>query len=303
MKNNRLTVIILTYNEELHLQRCIDSLLSLNCELIVVDSFSTDLTINIANKMGALVFQNPFISQAQQFQWALDNCPIKTKWVMRMDADEFVTPQLQEEIALKLDLLPRNISGVILNRQVHFMGRWIKHGGYYPTKLLRIWRNGDARIEQRWMDEHMVLTNGVAVEFDNDIVDYNLNNLSWWTQKHNNYSTREAIDILNNEYNLFPIDSINGEGISKQQDSKKRWYKENLYLKLPPLFRAFLYFLYRFFIKLGFLDGKQGVIWHFLQGFWYRFLVDSKVYHIKRIARDKKKSIIEVIEQDYNFKI
>lgn len=183
------------------------------------------------------------------------------------------------------------------------MDRWIKHGGYYPTKLLRIWRNGVGSIEQRWMVEHIKLSYGQAIEFEHDIVDHNLNNLTWWTEKHNHYATREAVDLLNKKYNLFSEDSINKQLASKQQNEKKRWYKDNLYVRAPLFLRAFLYFGYRYFIQVGFMDGRPGLIWHFLQGCWYRFLVDAKIAQIEYRAKKTQRPVREVLEQDYGFRL
>lgn len=295
------SVIILTFNEEKHIKRCIDSLNPFCDEIFIIDSFSTDDTVAIAEANGAKVYQNPWVTYAAQFQWGLDNCPIRTKWVMRMDSDEYVTKKLIKEIQTQLPKLDDDTSGIVLKRQVHFMDRWIKHGGYYPIKLLRIWKNGIGSIEQRWMDEHIKLSEGKTIEFKHDIVDHNLNNLTWWTTKHNSYATREAVDLLNKKYNLFKEDSINTKG--KQQDEKKRWYKDNLYGKSPLFLRAILYFCFRYFIQLGFLDGKPGLVWHGLQGLWYRFLVDSKIFQIEYLAKTEKKSIKEVLEENYGFNI
>lgn len=303
MNKPSITIIILTYNEEKHIDRCIQSVCSFTKEIFIVDSFSDDNTCNIAQQRGAKVFQNPWTTYATQFQWALDNCPITTPWIMRMDADEYVTPELAEEIKEKLTSLDESTTGIILKRQVHFMDRWIRYGGYYPTKLLRIWRNDTGSIEQRWMDEHIKLTHGQTIEFKHDIVDHNLNNLSWWTEKHNNYATREAVDLLNKKYNLFEEDSIQKQIASKKQDEKKRWYKDNLYVRSPLFLRAFLYFCFRYFIQLGFLDGRPGLIWHFLQGFWYRFLVDAKIAQIEYQAKKHQKPIREILEKDYSFKL
>jgi glycosyltransferase involved in cell wall biosynthesis len=297
------TVIILTFNEQMHLERCIQSCLPFAQEILVIDSFSTDQTLAIAERLGAKVYQNPFVNQAIQFQWALDNCPTTGDWLMRMDADEYVTPELATEILTRLAAVPNDTTGIFLKRQVHFMGRWIRHGGYYPTKLLRIWRTGIGSIEQRWMDEHIRLSEGKSLEFQYDIIDDNLQNLTWWTQKHNSYATREAVDLLNKKHNIFKEDSIHKQLNSKQQNEKKRWYKDNIYVSAPPFLRAFAYFIFRFFFQLGFLDGRPGVIWHFLQAFWYRFLVDAKITQIEYLAKTTNRTIREVLEQDFQFKL
>ncbi|MCK4841072.1 MAG: glycosyltransferase family 2 protein [Methylococcales bacterium] len=281
MENKNITVIILTYNEELHIERCIRSLLSFAKQIFIVDSFSTDNTVVIAEGLGAKVLTNPWVNYAEQFQWGLDNCPIETDWVMRMDADEYIEADLQQEIIEKLPLLESTITGVNLKRKHHFLGRWIKWGDRYPLVLLRIWRTGMAQIEQRWMDEHIVLNSGESVTFEGDFVDDNLNTVEWFIDKHNKYASREMIDIVNQKYQLFDSD----ESIQHSdavQAKIKRFIKEKIYNQLPVFVRPTLYFIYRYFLRLGFLDGKEGFAYHFMQGFWYRCLVDLKVLEAER---------------------
>ena len=296
-----ISVVILTYNEELHIERCIKSLLPVVKEIFIIDSFSSDKTVEIAESLGAKVYQNPWINYALQFQWGLDNCPIETEWVMRMDSDEYILPELQNEISNKMQNIQEDASGIYIKRRVYFKDKWIKHGSYYPTWLLRIWRYEDGHIEQRWMDEHIKLTKGETIQFENDLVDDNLNDLTWWTTKHNNYATREAVDILNIIHEFLKYDEVNSNFFGTQEE-RKRFLKKK-YANLPLFTRPFIYFLWRYFIKLGFLDGKQGLIWHFLQGFWYRFLVDAKIYEIEKKARDSNLSLKETLIQKYGFKL
>lgn len=299
--NNHVSVIILTFNEEQHIERCIKSLLPFAKEIYLVDSFSTDKTVQIAESLGAKVFQNPWINYALQFQWGLDNCPITTEWVMRMDADEYILPELQDEILDKMENLQADISGIYIKRRVYFKDKWIKHGSYYPTWLLRIWRYKDGHIEQRWMDEHIKLTKGETIQFENDLVDDNLNDLTWWTTKHNNYATREAVDILNIIHEFIDYDEVDSNFFGTQEERKR--YLKKKYANLPLFTRPLIYFLWRYFIKLGFLDGKQGLIWHFLQGFWYRFLVDAKIYEIQKKAKDLNLSLKDTLSKEYGFKL
>jgi len=301
IETSDITVVILSFNEELHIRRAIQSASRIAYQVIIVDSFSTDKTIAIAEELNARILQNPFVNQAQQFQWAMDQNLITTTWTMRMDADEYLTDALIEEIQTRLNTLPKEVTGVVLKRQVHFMGQWIKHGGYYPIHLLRIWRTGHAVIEQRWMDEHTQLTQGKAINFKHDFVDDNLNTLTWWIEKHNSYATREAVDILNRKYQFFDVNQVIDENGNANQVITKRWYKNNLYLRMPLFFRAFLYFQFRFWIKLGFLDGRKGLIWHFLQAFWYRFLVDAKILQIEWWAKAENKSIKIILEEKFKF--
>ncbi|MBK8831016.1 MAG: glycosyltransferase family 2 protein [Saprospiraceae bacterium] len=299
MQSLDLTVVILTYNESLHIQRAIRSAWQVAKEVIIVDSFSTDNTIELATSQNAKVFQHPFVNQAQQFQWAMDNGGITTGWTMRLDADEYLTDELIHEMEGRLSTLHQETSGIVLKRQVHFMGQWIRHGGYYPIHLLRIWRTGHAVIEQRWMDEHILLTRGTSITFKHDFVDDNLNSLTWWTAKHNDYATREAVDILSRKYSFQDSDLSTGTKGNAKQTTTKRWYKNNLYLRLPLFLRAFLYFQFRYWIKLGFLDGQRGLVWHFLQGFWYRFLVDAKILQIEWWAKKENKPVRNIIEEKY----
>lgn len=293
-----ISVIILTFNEEKHIGRCIESLLPITQNIFIVDSFSTDRTVEIATSLGAKVFQNRWPgNHAIQFQWGLEHCPITTEWVMKMDSDEYLLPELTNEINEKMNTLSDDVSGIYIKRRVHFMERWIKHGGYYPIWLLRIWKYDKGMMEQRWMDEHIKLSSGTTVQFEHDFIDDNKNNLTWWTEKHNNYATREAVDILNILHGFIKYDEVEAN-IFGTQEQRKRWLKIR-YASLPLFVRPLLYFHWRYFIKFGFLDGKQGLIWHFLQGFWYRFLVDAKIYQMHHIAKKENKSLKRVIKETF----
>lgn len=293
-----LTVVILTFNEEKHISRCIKSLQSFAEEIFIIDSFSTDKTVEIAKDLGVQVYQNPWPNNhATQLNWGLQNCPIRTKWIMRMDADEYVTSELAKEIEQKLDTLEPTATGVYLKCRVYFMDTWIKHGGYYPLWLLRLWQHNKGFCEARWMDEKIKLTEGNAIYFENDIVDHNLKGLTFWTDKHNGYATREMVSVLNTVYDFMSCDEIDANFFGSQAE-RKRWLKLK-YAQLPLFLRPFIYFVYRYFILLGFLDGKPGLVWHFLQGFWYRFLVDAKLNEIYFKAGKDKEVILAVLKADY----
>lgn len=281
-----LAVVILTHNEALHIGRALQILTPLASEVFVVDSGSTDGTVEIAKARGAIVLHNRWVNYAQQFQWALDNAPITADWVMRLDADEVIEADLAAEIATRLPTLPPEVAGVNLKRKHVFMGRWIRYGGRYPLVLLRIWRRGKARIEQRWMDEHMLLTEGRAVTFDGGFADVNLNDLTFFTDKHNKYATREAVDVINQRHGLFARDLALAAENTSAKAGLTRLLKEKLYNRLPFEVSATAYYLLRYVLQLGFLDGREGAIYHFLQGFWYRFLVGSKVVELERALGD-----------------
>ena len=280
-----IAVVILTYNEALHLPRALAHIRSFAQEIFVIDSFSTDNTVDLAEAAGAHVLQHPFRYQAEQFEWALQNAPITSDWVMRLDADEIVEADLAEEIVAKLPTLPPEITGVNLNRKTIFQGKFIRHGGRYPLILLRIWRRGKARIENRWMDEHIYLTEGRTITLKGGFADHNLNDLKAFTAKHNGYASREALDVLNRRLKLFgPQVELTRESTAKQAKIK-RFIKESMYYRLPFEISALGYFLFRYVIQLGFLDGREGLIYHILQGFWYRFLVGAKLKELEEAAK------------------
>jgi glycosyltransferase involved in cell wall biosynthesis len=278
-----LTVVILTLNEELHIERAIASVRAIASEIIVVDSFSTDRTIELARAAGARVLQNRFESQSRQFAWAMEKPEIGGDWIMRLDADEYITPELAAQLQGAFRSLPHDVTGINLKRRHIFMGRWIRHGGRYPLVMLRLWRRGKGKIENRWMDEHIVLTDGRAVTLDGGFYDHNLNNLTFFTNKHNAYASREAIDVLAKKYQLF--DRRDDDGSNLHPQTAKRWIKEGIYNQLPFWLGPLGYFLFRYLVQLGFLDGREGLIYHFLQCFWYRFLVGAKIEEIERVVR------------------
>jgi glycosyltransferase involved in cell wall biosynthesis len=295
MKN--VDVIILAHNEQLHIERSIRSVKDFAAKVFVIDSGSSDATVGIAESLGATVLRNKFINYAKQFQWALDNAPITATWVMRLDADEIVEPDLSREIDAKLPALPEDVVGINLDRKHIFMDRWVRYGGRYPLRLLRIWRHGNGRIEDRWMDEHMVVWGGRTVTFSGGFADHNLNDLSFFTSKHNKYATREAVDVLNQKLELFARDDALSSDSASWQASFKRVAKERVYNHLPFTVSATLYFLWRYIFQLGFLDGRSGLVYHFLQGFWYRFLVGAKLMELERaIAHlsDKREIVAEL---------
>lgn len=286
--SGNVSVIILTHNEEMHIKRCIESLSPIASQIFIIDSFSTDSTKVLAEELGATVFQRKWKNYSDQFQWGLDNCPIETDWVMRMDADEYIEPDLIAELPNVLAVAKAETSAFYIRRKYFFLGQWIKHGAVYPLNLLRVWRTGKGRIESRWMDEHIVLDDGGQTEtLSGHIVDDNLNNTKWWTDKHNKYADREMVDILGRKYNLFAADQTLEVDDSSSQAKIKRLVKEKLYNRIPLFVRPLLYFLYRYFIRLGFLDGKKGFAFHFFQGYWYRSLVDLRVLEAEKFFADK----------------
>lgn len=292
-----ITTIILTYNEARHIERCVQNVLQVSERVIVVDSFSSDDTCALARQAGAEVVQHEYVNQAQQFQWALEHSEITSEWTMRIDADEYLTDELIAEIRNILTSLTVGVTGVNFTLRVKFLNRYLRHGYIKPVRLLRLWRTGCVYMEQRWMDERCVLTQGEAVNFKGLLVDENLNGLTAWTQKHNNYSNREIVAELDKQYHFFSA--------SESEDLKGRNAQKGFYYRLPRFLRAFAYFFTRYFLFLGFLDGVAGLVWATLQAYWYRFLVDAKLYEMeKRLGKSPtKQEVVAYIESNFGIQI
>lgn len=291
-----LTAIILAYNEELHIRRCLENVLDIAQKVYIIDCHSKDQTCVIAEQMGAEVIQHNWPgNQAEQFNWAIDNLNINTEWILRLDADEYLLPELIDELRERVPALTEDVTGIEFKRRHIFMGRWVKHG-IYPVVLLRMFRKGCGRYENRLMDEHIMLSHGRSVIFENDFCDHSLISISDYCQKHIGYAQREAISVLDEEYGLTDRNRQN-EGLGKQALEKHK--KKSSYNKLPLFWRSFAYFLYRYLLKGGFLDGKEGFLFAYIQGWWYRTLVDAKILEVEKACGNDKKKIKDYIKTNF----
>jgi len=259
---NNLTAVILTLNEELHLERCLQNVKRLTTNILIVDSGSLDKTSDIAHKFDVNFVHNQWPgNHSKQVNFAINHELVNSEWIIRIDADEVLSDSLIDEIEAKLMDVPITTNGFYLKRRNIFLEKQLRHGGMHSTKILRLWRRGYGECNSNIMDEKIVLKNGNTETLDNLFFDHNLNSIQSWCEKHIDYAYKEALQSL--------ARSFSSKGISK---------KVNYYYKLPIFLRPFLYFFYRYFVRLGFLDGKQGLIWHFLQGLWYRMLVDINIF-------------------------
>ncbi|MEM9853439.1 MAG: glycosyltransferase family 2 protein, partial [Pseudomonadota bacterium] len=266
-------------NEARHIERALNSVASFATRALIIDSGSSDDTVARAQAMGADVLTHPFVNQAQQFNWALDQLPEETDWVFRLDADEVVSDDLAQEIKAQLSKIGPDVAGLTVARRIAFLGRPIRHGGLFPVNILRLFRFGRGRSEDRWMDEH-IRVDGTVAALGGELLDDNLNPLGWWIEKHNRYASREALEVLLGEKRAVSrADETHAMG---QSAGLKRWIKENIYRRLPVSLRALAYFFYRYVLRGGFWDGYPGLAFHVLQGFWYRFLVDAKLYEARK---------------------
>ena len=296
-----MTVIILTYNEEIHIRRCLENVCPIAKKVIVVDSPSTDRTVDICHEFDnveVVVHQYPG-NQAEQFNWAIDHLKIDTEWILRLDADEYLMPELVEELKEQLPGMDKCVSALSLSRARAFCGRVLHHGIVNGIWITRIFRTGKARYEKRLMDEHLSVE-GEIVRMKHQFVDDNLMTIGQFTLKHEGYASREAALLLDAEYHLTDTSALpkdHGEEVEKKRAQKER------YAKMPLFWRAFGYFAYRYIFKLGFLDGKEGFLWDFLQGWWYRTLVDAKIFEVKKACGKDKEAIKQYIREKWGISL
>lgn len=284
--NNRqdVTVIILTKNEEVNLPDCLKSIKGFAKRIVVVDSGSNDKTVSIAQKYGADVYEHSFETYARQFNWALDNANIATKWTLRLDADERLTTELCKELSYLMKVHNDDtVNGVTMEAWLYFMGRKIKHGCHNKRKLM-LFKTGMGRIEDRKMDEHTILLEGTAVSSKERFIHYDFKDMTHWTNKMNWYATREMQDYY--EYINGKDAQINGDSTI----SSTRKNKFGVYYKFPIFIRCHILFIYYYIFKLGFLDGKEGFVYHYMYHRWYRTLVDSKILEYEITNRKFEKT-------------
>ena len=269
-----ITAIILTKNEEINIEDCINSIKDVVKRIVVVDSYSTDKTVEIAQMCGVEVTQHVFETHARQYKYAVEEADIKTKWILRIDADERLTEESAQELEhICNENMETDVTGIVVGFKRNFLGKDLYHGGVYPWKKMICYKTGKGDIEDRAMDEHLVVFEGRVVELKNDSLHLDFKSLEEWTAKHNWYSSREAADFF----------SHNNQKCLNDKQSLKTKFKMNVYYKLPLGMRAHIYYIYRYYFKLGFLDGREGKIYAFLQAYWYRYLVDAKIYECKKM--------------------
>lgn len=277
---HELTILILTYNEEQRLVDCLDSLHGVPAKVFVVDSFSTDSTLSILRERGIPFAQREFMNYSEQRAWAQSANPFKTEWVLHLDADERLTHELRKWLSHDFPCESDRYDGFMFSRRTIFLGRWIRHGGHYPAFHLRLFRASKGRCEDKAYDQHFVVE-GKTLRVDKvDIVDTVATDIASFVNSHNRWSSFEASEIATRSSRGSVEARFFGNPIER-----RRWLKSRVFERSPLLARSFAYFAYRYLIRLGFLDGKEGLIFHFLHALWFRFLIDAKVYEIRSRAR------------------
>jgi glycosyltransferase involved in cell wall biosynthesis len=288
-----LTLVVLTHNEALNIRECLKGMADWLAAVFVVDSGSTDHTVEIATSLGASVYAHPFETHARQWRWALEHLPITTDWVLALDADQQLLPELREELdATFRGGVEPHVSGLYINRRQIFRGRWIRYGGYYPKYLLKIFRRDDVTIDEADLVDHHFTVGGETRKLQSDLLEDNRNEaaIAVWTEKHNRYAVRQARQEMQERHDREARRTLR-ERLDKpaptwrslfgNPDERVLWLKD-VWSRLPLFVRPCLYVTYRYILRLGFLDGREGFIFHVLQGFWYRLLVDINISELRK---------------------
>jgi glycosyltransferase involved in cell wall biosynthesis len=275
-----ISAIVLTYNEEANIEACLQSICGWVGEVFVVDSGSTDATLDIVQRYTDQIVKHPFENYARQRNWAQDNLPLAHDWVFHIDADERATPELVESLCqFFASAEPEKIDGLLMSRRSVFFGRAIMHGGHYPAYHLRVFRRNRGRCEDRLYDQHFV-ANGPTQQIRGDLIDIMTSDLAVWTTRHARWGVLEA------QEQITPRTENSGQQVIAQAYGnpieRRRWLRTSVYARAPIFVRAFGYFFYRYVVRMGFLDGMEGLIFHFLHGCWYRFYIDAQIYEMQK---------------------
>jgi glycosyltransferase involved in cell wall biosynthesis len=272
------TVVILTFNEERNLPSCLASVAEWAADVVVVDSGSTDQTLAIAAAHGARVVTHAFDTHAHQWAWTFAEVRLTTDWVLALDADQAVTPELRQAISAAVGEAGSTIAGYFINRRQVFRGRWIRHGGYYPKYLLKLWRRSAVRIDVGDLVDHHFGVAGTTARLTGDLIEDNRNEAAIfdWIAKHNRYARLQATE------ELARLADGRARGDWRGNPDERTLRRKALWARMPGYVRPLGYFLYRYVLRLGFLDGKQGFVFHFLQAWWYRLLVDINLDELRK---------------------
>lgn len=287
-----LTIIILTFNEEKNIPELIDQLKGI-CPIFIVDSYSTDKTVQLIQEYGITYVQHEFINYSKQRNWAQANNPFKTDWVLHLDADERLTPELVSWLQNAFVALSQQYDGFMFGRRAIFMDRCIKsHYNYH----LRLYKTALGKCEEKAYDQHYIVTGESHLVKKADMTSKVCDNLNEFITGHNKWAFLEAIDIVSNSSEGEVKKSITGSPIEVT-----RWLKNNIFQKGPLFWRSFAYFFYRYILRGGFLEGKEGLVFHILQAFWFRFLVDAKVFELHKAMAKNNKTLSEILKEEYNY--
>lgn len=269
--------MILTYNEEENIEQCLRSVEGWASEIHIIDSGSTDGTLQKIKSFDVKLTSNNFINFSQQRNFALNQIRQDYDgWILFLDADEYLTPEIKVEISLRIS--SERFTNYFLNRKFYWQNKWIKRG-YYPCNIIRLFKNGYARCEDRSVNEHLSVTGGTGYIKENFIHKCN-KPISYWVEKHIQRAKLEASELFvtpNNKPKLR---------FSNNKVETKRWIRIYVWQKLPIFIRPFLLFFFRLFIQGGIFDGRRAFGYHFLQTLWFTMLID--IFYLDRKLRGLK---------------
>lgn len=285
-----LTVVVLTFNEEVNLERCLQSVAGWCRDIIVVDSYSTDRTLEIARRYTEKIFQHAYAGHAQQWHWALTQVPLEQPWILAMDADFVASAELRQQISTALAGGSAEVAGYYVRHRQIFRGRFIRWGTIYPRYWLRLFRRGQGYVDQHdLVDLHFYVRGGVG-RLEADVIEDNHKerDIGFWVNKQVKFAGRQAEEEFRRQTDQvsFPVQPA----LLGTPDQRTLWLKSWWY-RLPLFVRPFLYFGYRYFLRLGFLDGREGFIYHFTQALLYRLLVDIELSDLRAAAAQRNKSV------------
>ena len=269
--NPKVSVIILTYNEQANIGFALDSLRDLTDEVFIVDSFSTDKTVEIARSYTDKIYQNPWDGWATQRNWALTNLPISSEWVFFLDADEQVTPEFWEELRQTINMANVDLAALNVRFDFFFLGRKLRFA-YESPPVLRVIRRGKATWKGEGAREYAAVE-GRVITMKSRLLHHNHKELALWVRKQTENAMQEArLTKTTTKEKAFVSSDAN---ISRSNERLwRRVLRDNVWNKLPRYWRPFAYFFYRYIIRGGILDGRAGFAYCFLQGLWYQLLID-----------------------------
>ena len=276
------TAIIMTKNESKNIVECLKSIQGFAKRALVIDCGSTDDTVELAKANGADVLFHEFEYYAKQFNWGLENGNIDTEWVIRLDADERFPAELNAELE---EIIGRNepgLNGITIEADYFFLDRCIRHGLRKKRKMM-MFKKVYGRIEDKRRDAHSIISEGYSVHTKHRFLHYDFKNLDSYIKRYNWYATREMMDYI--EYRQG--EKLNTSTDARIQSQRKKKY--GVYYKAPRFLRAWLWFLYVYIFRLGFLDGREGFLFCYFECYWYRLLVDAKIYEYEKVGGEFEK--------------
>lgn len=294
----KITAVVLTYNEEQNIRRCLESVADW-CPIIVVDSYSTDNTKEVAKEFGALVLENKYLNHSSQWNWTLNNIPNDIEWILALDADFIVTDKLKKELDKFLEIEEQKYNGFYVIHEYVFWGSHIRYGGikkYWLRGIRRGYGEADKSdlVDFRFNIEGKVKNIHAKVIEDNEKDD----DFSFWVRKQDLFSFRLAVEEEIRRRGLLKWEGQ--KGLFGNSDMRIKSLRD-IWLRFPLFIRPFIYFFYRYFLTLGFLDGIGGFIYHFQQGLWLRMVVDMKIYEIRQANLSDKK-LLDLSNYMLNYK-